>query len=341
MERKLTLAAVQMDVQPAPTAQRLARAYRLVATAAQAGAQLVVLPELFNTGYAYTDENYARAEAIDGLTVTWLHTAARRLKVHLAGSLLVRERGDIYNALLLVAPDGRSWRYNKNHPFAWERAYFRSGKGTLVAHTDLGDIGLLVCVDVTQRRLWRAYAGQVDLILVASSPPDVGGPVYCFPDGRQATLSTLGQPMATLQGSARLAFEAMLNQQTAWLGVPAVNSVACGEFRSNLPNARLTLLSLLPAAPAMARYLPQAAEMELVCRMVPACKIVDASGCTVAGLGPEQGEGFVCATVGLSSVKPQPQGPQPPSPIPRLAGPVMDLIARLSVVQYELHVRKQ
>lgn len=42
----------------------------LIAEAARAGAQLVVLPELLNTGYEYRDRNYALAESIDGETVT-------------------------------------------------------------------------------------------------------------------------------------------------------------------------------------------------------------------------------------------------------------------------------
>ncbi|MDY7042359.1 MAG: nitrilase-related carbon-nitrogen hydrolase, partial [Chloroflexota bacterium] len=85
MSRTIKVAAVQMDANPTPTADRLARAHRLVVRAAQAGAQLVVLPELFNTGYAYTHENHLLAEPLDGPTATWIKETAAGLKVHLAG----------------------------------------------------------------------------------------------------------------------------------------------------------------------------------------------------------------------------------------------------------------
>ena len=125
-----------MEVAPAPVPERLPRFGLLVQAAAQPGARLIVLPELFNTGYAYSDANFRLAEPPDGATVAWMRATAARLDVHLAGSLLLRERGEIYNALLLMAPDGRTWRYDKRYPWGWERGYFRPGRGVTVAHSE-------------------------------------------------------------------------------------------------------------------------------------------------------------------------------------------------------------
>jgi predicted amidohydrolase len=137
MPHFIRVAAIQMDANSAPTSNRLQRAEKLITEASQAGAQLVVLPELFNTGYGYRDENYDRAEPITGPTTSWLRKTAAQHQIHLAGSLMLLDGKEIYNALLLFAPDGRMWRYDKNYPWGWERGYFRSAKGTLIAKTDL------------------------------------------------------------------------------------------------------------------------------------------------------------------------------------------------------------
>ena len=128
MPRELRIAAVQMDAAPAPTPARLARATRLAEEAAAAGAQLVVLPELFNIGYEYSERNHARAEAADGPALSWMRQTSARLGVHLAGSLLLIDGAEVYNTLFLTAPNGQSWRYDKNYPWGWERGYFRGGR---------------------------------------------------------------------------------------------------------------------------------------------------------------------------------------------------------------------
>src|SRR5215207_2107358 len=113
MARTLKIAAVQMDATPAPIADRLARAADLVAEAAASGAEMVVLPECFNTGYAYIDSNYAASEALEGQTATWMKSQAQQHQIHLVGTLMLRDGNDVYNSALLFAPDGRLWRYDK------------------------------------------------------------------------------------------------------------------------------------------------------------------------------------------------------------------------------------
>jgi hypothetical protein len=313
MPRKIKTAAVQMDANPAPMADRLARAARLVTAAAEAGAQLVVLPELFNTGYAYADANHRLAESLHGPTATWMKEAAARLSVHLAGSLMLLDRDEVYNALLLFAPDGRMWRYDKRYPWGWERGYFRGGRRITVAETDLGHVGMMVCWDTAHTELWRRYAGRVDMVVISSCPPDVTDPTFHFPDGGQVTFDDMGPIMASLKGTGRLVFGDMINEQAAWLGVPAVNTVGSGHIRTAIPNSIGSFLTFLPLAPWLVRYLPQAGQMQMSCAMVPGCKVVDADGQVVAALTQAQGESFTMAEVTLADEKPSPREAQPAS----------------------------
>jgi len=313
----IRIAAVQMDANAAPTADRLARAERLVAATAEAGAQLTVLPELFNTGYAYSDEAHARVERLDGPTATWMRDTAARLGIHLAGSLMLVDRGEVYNAMLLLAPDGRMWRYDKAYPWGWERGYFRPSRRDpriTVAQTDLGDIGMLVCWDTAHRGLWRQYAGRVDLMVICSCPPDASDPVYHLPNGDRLTFGDIG--LSSFEGSGARLFGDMINQQTAWLGVPAVNTVGCGRVRLDIPNGRLVVLGVAFAAPRLFKCLPQADRLQMSCDMVPQCKIVDARGEVLARLAGEDGEAVALADVRLAESKPSPQGPQPASVVP-------------------------
>jgi hypothetical protein len=331
MPPSLRIAAIQMDANPAPTPERLARATHLVEQAAAAGAQLVVLPELFNLGYEYSDRNYARAERIDGPTLIWMRQSAARLGIHLAGSLLLLDADEVYNTLFLLAPDGRSWRYDKNYPWGWERGYFRGARGTVVADTDLGRLGMLVCWDSAHRDLWQQYAGRVDAMVIASCPPDVTDPVYRFPDGSQLTIDQLGPLMATVKGSGRKLFGDMINEQTAWLGVPAVNTVGAGRITTDVPRGLATLLALLPTAPWLARYLPMANRMRMSADLIQGCKVVAADGRVLTEMTQAQGEGFTIETVALADSPPQPRDTQPPSRVPPFAYVSSDIVLPLLV----------
>ena len=319
MPRTIKAAAIQMDAMPAPTSERLQRAEQLVVKAVASDAQLVVLPELFNTGYGYTDENFRRAEPLNGQTVSWLKRTAAEHNIHLAGSLMLLDRQDIYNALVLFAPNGRMWRYDKNYPWGWERGYFRGGKGITIAETELGSIGLMICWDVAHLDLWRQYAGQVDLMVISSCPPDVTNPTFVFPEGDKVTFDDFGRVGKLLKDTGRQLFGEMVNQQTAWLGVPSVQTVGSGHIRTAIPRGLLSVISYLPAVPRLAKYLLQANSVALECDFVRGCKIVDNNGKVQMELEQSEGESFAIGEVRLLSKKPKPKYPQPKSLLPKIA----------------------
>lgn len=317
MPRTIKVATVQMDAMPAPVTERLQRAEGIVSQAAQAGAQLVVLPELFNTGYAYTDKNYELAEPLDGVTSAWMKATAARLGIHLAGALLLLDSGEIYDTMLLFSPSGQMWRYDKNYPWAWERAYFRGRRGMTVAQTELGDLGLMICWDLGHRNMWQQYAGKADMIVIASCPPDAQSASYAFPNGEKVDFNDVGAVNSMKDVGSRF-FGEMVNQQARWLGIPVVNSGASGYVQTHVPKARALLGFLGLSTPRLFKLLPKAEQLQMSCEMISSCKVVDAGGSILAQRLPAEGESFAISEVILTDSKPIPKEDQPHPPLNRM-----------------------
>ncbi len=326
----LTIAAIQMIAAPAPTAERLARAESLVSRAAGLGAQLVALPEMFNTGYEYHPRNYALAEPLDGPTPAWMRSAAARHGVHLAGAFLRRAAdGEIYNTLLLAAPDGQEWLYDKSYPWMWERAYFRPGNGPQVAATSLGKIGLMICWDVAHTGLWQAYAGQVQLVLACSCPPAVHDFTLQLPDGRQVSSADISPSLRRVQRAADETFGQFLRRQSTHLGVPVVNVTGTGNFASGLPRPRYSLAGMAATCPRLWKYLGRAGEVRMTCGYFNETYLADARG-QVLGRVPAGAEDLVAAEIPLPGAPPRPASPPPAYGLPRDAY-LLDAFANASV----------
>jgi predicted amidohydrolase len=311
MSRLLKAAVVQMDATPAPLTARLNRAAELVRAAAEAGAQIVVLPELFNSGYRYDEHNYDLAETLEGETVGWMKAQAAEHGIHLAGTLLLRNADDIYNAALLFAPDGRLWRYDKVYPFAWERAYFRPGQVITVAETDLGKLGMLICWDASHSDLWERYAGQVEAMLVMSCAPKISAMTIAFPNGERANMRELSGLWDDFYTPEEYFTGIDLDAHAAWLGVPVIATQGSGQFDSPVPWPRLTTATLVMGRPDLwDNALMEGSQIRFQAGFDPQTKIVDAGG-QVLGRVTTGGDGYVLTEIALPDSPPQPQTPPP------------------------------
>jgi len=317
MTHQLILAAIRMDAAPASVESRLERAESLVARAAAQGAQIAVLPELFNTGYIYNLENYALAESMDGKTVGWLKGTAKKYNLYITGTFLLRDSDGIYNTMLLVAPGGRTWRYDKSYPWVWERAYFGPRKSPIqVAETDFGEIGMLICWDAAHVDLWAQYAGQIDLMLASSCPPLVHQLDFHLPDGRTIKSSELG--MKAAYRNADKTFGELFLKQARWLGVPSVNTTGAGMFKSHLPRPKISLSSLFFLRPDLWKYIPKADQIMVSAGYFDDTFIADADGNKLAKTKLD-GDDFVVSTVQLNTTTPKPNQPQPAFGLPSSA----------------------
>ncbi len=114
-------------------------------------ADLVVLPELFATGYQFVsqDEVQRLAESVpDGQTVRRLVEIAKRRQLHIVAGLAERAGGKCYNSAVVVGPSGFLGCYRKTHLFYEETLFFTPGDtGFLVWDIRLARIGVMVCFD--------------------------------------------------------------------------------------------------------------------------------------------------------------------------------------------------
>ena len=333
MPEKLRIAAIQMRSTYGEVAANLTTAEGLIRSAASEGAKLVVLPELFNTGYGYTSANYNLAENRDGRTYTWLTRLAVELDIHLAGSFLLHKDGEIFNTLLLAAPDGQTWEYDKTHPWGWERAYFCPGKGPLIAETRLGKIGMLICYDAAFPSLFAAYAGKIQLLLVSSCPPKVNRITLSFPNGRRIPVAETNPISRATQESSDHLFDADLRAQSAWLGVPLVNAMPYGQFESAVPRPKLSFGSFAAANPRLWGLLRQAERATVSADYNQHTLIAAGDGSVLAR--PSEGDSYAIAAVEIPVTPPLPTTPQPKMKLRSLARWASSFLSWLVVREYK------
>lgn len=144
-----------------------------MAAAAAGGARLIVLTEMFATGFSMNVER--TAETIDGPTVTWMHEQAARHDAWIAGSVAIRgpDGGRPTNCLVLTGPDGAMHRYDKIHPFSYagEHERFRPGDADVVVELDGIRWHLSVCYDLRFADQYWRVAPEVDAYLIVANWP--------------------------------------------------------------------------------------------------------------------------------------------------------------------------
>ena len=113
--------------------------------------ELMVLPELFNTGYQFTSREEAlllTEEVPCGHTCLSLEELARKKNMFLVFGLAEKEGNKIYNSSVLIGPDGFIGRYRKSHLFFEEKVVFDPGDTGFQVY-DIGGIriGMMICFD--------------------------------------------------------------------------------------------------------------------------------------------------------------------------------------------------
>ena len=217
----IVVAAIQMPSDLLRPDDNLDRSDDYLVEAGRSGAELAVLPELFNTGYGLIDDFAARAESIEGPTLGRLRGRSRQWGMGIVAGFVERAGRHLYDSLALCLPDGSTHVYRKRHLVFWEKFRFRAGRSPLVVATPWGRIGLAVCADMIYRRVWDDYRGRVDLVAIAAAWPEFASRV----DGRRHWLLGRVGPLAA-EIPSRVARD---------LGVPVVFANQCGATRTTIP----------------------------------------------------------------------------------------------------------
>ncbi|MFF2851239.1 carbon-nitrogen hydrolase family protein [Streptomyces sp. NPDC058001] len=173
----LRVALLQSSGRPGSVAANLKALDEAVARAADAGAGLLVTPEMFLTGYAIGADVSRLAEPADGEGADAVAEIASRYGVAVAYGYPERgerdEQAVVFNSVQLIGPDGtRLAGYRKTHLFGcYEHDLFTPGEQTVV-QAELGGIrvGLMICYDVEFPENVRAHAlAGTDLLLVPTA----------------------------------------------------------------------------------------------------------------------------------------------------------------------------
>lgn len=133
---------------------------------------IVVLPEMFSTGFSMAAEKLA--EPMDGPSVQWMAGMASRHRCIMTGSLIIEEEGKYYNRMLWVQPDGGMGHYDKRHlfSFAHEEKHYSPGETRLITSVNGWRINLMVCYDLRFPVWARNKDSEYDVLLYVANWPE-------------------------------------------------------------------------------------------------------------------------------------------------------------------------
>jgi len=132
---------------------------------------LVVLPEMFTTGFTMAGDDVA--ETMDGPSVAWLKQTAAGLTAHVTGSLVIRENGKVYNRLVWATPEGHVYTYDKRHLFRMSGEHKVYAAGTTALTVSIGQWRFrpFICYDLRFPVWTRNVASCYDVAIVVANWP--------------------------------------------------------------------------------------------------------------------------------------------------------------------------
>jgi predicted amidohydrolase len=169
----MKVCAVQHDIEWESPEENFAALRSMVHEAAEAGARLIALTEMYSNGFSTNTESIA--EPVDGPSTRFLVDSARQTGAWVCGS--VPELGSgltrPHNCLVLAGPDGNVHRYAKKHRFAYagEDLHYTAGADTVTVDLEGVRVSLFVCFDLRFAPDFWTVARETDLYLLVANWP--------------------------------------------------------------------------------------------------------------------------------------------------------------------------
>jgi predicted amidohydrolase len=132
---------------------------------------IVILPEMFNTGFSIHPENLG--EAPSGETFRWMKSSAENGNFGVCGSYIVKKGSKFYNRWHFISPEGDTWWYDKRHLFSMggEDHFFSAGKSRLIFTFRGVRISPYICYDL-RFPVWSRNRNEYDLFINSANWPE-------------------------------------------------------------------------------------------------------------------------------------------------------------------------
>jgi N-carbamoylputrescine amidase len=168
--KSIKLAMIQLNNYYKDQSLGYIKAQSFISKAAAQGAQLAVLPELFACGYIPNQTIWNYAEPANGKTAQWACKLSKELGIYIGAGFTETDGKDFYNAYLISNPQGKISKIIRKEDA--EAYCFKRGPGELFIDTDLGRIGIGICVDNHYaERLFKMKAANIDFMLMPHAAP--------------------------------------------------------------------------------------------------------------------------------------------------------------------------
>ncbi|WP_022667155.1 carbon-nitrogen hydrolase family protein [Desulfospira joergensenii] len=223
---------IQMAAEPLNLQANLSKAGRHISKTAQDGAEIVVLPEMFNVGFSCNEKLMNLGENLDGYTVTWLKDQAEKHQVYIITSIYEKIDGYFFNTMVMVGFDKSVQIYRKRNPTCQERLVWKRCKqpGPGIFETPFGRVGGAICFDSFSRETFEGFRQSgVEIVIIVALWGTVV-PMLKHPDSMCFS--------RILRRQSYLASEVVPHRYATALEVPAVYVNQCGRVKLPIAHPR-------------------------------------------------------------------------------------------------------